>query len=123
MSSAITLDVPDELAGRLRPLADQLQIVLELGLRELDAAQQPGFEGSASVFEFLAALPEPEEVLALRPSPILEERIKQLLEKSRTTGLTDAQEQEWRQYEYLEHLVRLAKAKAHYKLARQSPSS
>ena len=39
-----------------------------------------------------------------------------LLEKNRTTGLTADEEEEWRRYQYLEHLVRLAKAKAALKL-------
>lgn len=34
----ITLNVPDELATRLRPVEDQLPQILEWGLRELSAA-------------------------------------------------------------------------------------
>jgi hypothetical protein len=66
--------------------------------------------------EFLAGLPSPEEILAFRPTPALEARVKELLEKSRTVGLSPAEEDEWRRYEYVEHLVRLAKAKAALKL-------
>jgi uncharacterized coiled-coil DUF342 family protein len=109
----ITLDIPDELAARLRPLTEQLPRILELGLRELNATTQPDFEGVAEVLETLAGLPTPEEILALRPSEALQDRIRALLEKNRTEGLTPAEEQEWEQYQYLEHLVRIAKAKAH----------
>jgi hypothetical protein len=38
--------------------------------------------------------------------------VQELLEKNREEGLTPAEEQEWQQYEYLEHLVRMAKARA-----------
>ena len=114
--SPITLNVPDELAVRLRPLEKQLPRILELGLREIAAAAQPGFVGAAQIMEFLASLPTPEETLALRPSDALQARVTALLEKNRVEGLTPDEEQEWEQYQYLEHLVRIAKAQALLKL-------
>lgn len=74
------------------------------------------FHGVNSLLETLAALPAPEEVLALRPEPALQERIDALLEKNRTTGLSADEQREWDQYRYLEHLVRLAKGNALRKL-------
>lgn len=112
----VTLNIPEDLAARLNLLEDKLPQILELGLRELNATAQLGFEGAAEVLEFLATLPTPEEIIALRPSKALQDRISALLEKNRTEGLSDAEEQEWEQYQYLEHLVRMAKAKAHLKL-------
>ena len=114
--SAITLDLPDDLAERLRALADRLPRILELGLRELDASSQSGFSGASDVLEFLANLPRPEEILAFHASPALAGRVSELLEKNRTSGLSAAEEEEWQRYEYLEHLVRIAKAKAAGKL-------
>jgi len=116
MSSSVTFNIPEELAIRLRPLENQLPRILELGLRELNAVAQPGFEGAAEVFEFLACLPAPEEIVALHPSKTLRARISAFLEKNRTEGLTPDEEQEWEHYQYLEHLVRIAKAKAYLKL-------
>lgn len=112
----MTLNVPEELAARLDPLEDKLPQILELGLRELNATAQFGFEGAAEVLEFLASLPTPQEIIDLRPSEALQARISGLLEKNGTEGLTAAEEQEWEQYQYLEHLVRLAKARAYLKL-------
>ncbi len=114
--SPITLEIPDELAQQLSPLADRLPQILELGLREFNAAAQPGFPGAAQVLEFLAGLPTPEEILALQPAPDLQARIEALLDKNRAVGLNRAEEQEWTHYQYLEHLVRLAKARALLKL-------
>ena len=114
--SPITLNVPDELAVRLRPLEGQLPRILELGLREMNAAAQPGFVGAAQVMEFLASLPTPQEILALRPSDALQARVNALLDKNRSEGLAPDEEQEWERYEYLEHLVRIAKAQALVKL-------
>jgi hypothetical protein len=97
---------------------DRLPRILELGLRELNASAQAGFSGASEVLEFLAGLPAPEEILALRPAPALEERVRTLLEKNRTVGLNSEEEQEWELYQYLEHLVRMAKARAAAKLHR-----
>ncbi|MGH7492768.1 MAG: hypothetical protein ACREOO_10275 [bacterium] len=112
----ITLSVPEELAMRLQPLRDQLPRILESGLREMTAAAQAGYDSAAEVLETLAGLPTPEEILALRPSQALQARIDTLLEKNRTETLSPAEEQEWEQYQYLERLVRMAKAKASLKL-------
>ncbi|MCB0211978.1 MAG: hypothetical protein KDJ52_21735 [Anaerolineae bacterium] len=112
----MTLDVPEELAARLSALGDSLPRILELGLRELDASAQFTFEGAAEILEFLARLPTPEEIIALRPSTKLQERIDILLEKNRSEGLSATEEKEWEQYQYLEHLVRIAKAEAHLRL-------
>lgn len=112
----ITLELPDDLASELGSLADKLPQIFQLGLRELNAGAQIGFTGAAEVLEFLAALPSPEEILALRPSETLQIHINSLLEKHQTQGLTAEEEQIWQQYQYLEHLVRLAKAQALIKL-------
>lgn len=112
----ITVDLPDELALRLQNYQQELPDILELGLREFNARDRVGFEGMAEVLEFLAQLPQPEEILALRPSQQLQTHIDRLLEKNRTTGLTAMEEQQWEQYQYLEHLVRVAKTEALLKL-------
>jgi hypothetical protein len=112
----VTVDIPEDLALQLSALEDKLPQILALGLRELTAISQTGFSGAAEVLEFLAQLPTPEEIIALRPSEALQAQISNLLEKSRTQGLTFNEEQIWEQYQYLEHLVRIAKAKAYLKL-------
>ena len=117
--SPITLELPEPLAERLRSLIDRLPRILELGLREWDASRQGEFEGASDVFEFLAGLPTPEEIIALRPSPSLQARVSALLEKNRQDALSAEEQEEWRHYQYLEHLVRLAKAKAFPRLGRK----
>jgi hypothetical protein len=112
----ITLTVPEELATRLRPVEKELPQILELGIREWHARREAGFSGMAGVLETLASLPTPEEVLALRPSPSLQERLEDLLEKNRRGELSPDEQREWEQYQYVEHLVRLAKARAALKL-------
>ncbi|WP_319422916.1 hypothetical protein [Pleurocapsa sp. FMAR1] len=116
----ITLDLSEELVSRLNFIEDKLPQVIELGLRELNASSRDGFNGIAEVLEFLATLPTPEEIIALRPSKALQTQITSLLEKHRDHDLTSAEVQIWEQYQYLEHLMRKAKAKAYLKLKTQS---
>lgn len=116
MLSAVQFNIPEEIAVRLKPLEDQISEILEFGLRSWNAAGFPEFDGTAEVMELLASLPTPQEVLALRPTETLQHRIEYLLEKNRNEGLTPVEEKEWNRYEYLEHLVRMAKAKACLKL-------
>jgi hypothetical protein len=112
----ITVTVPEDLATRLRPVQTDLPAILELGIREWNARGGAGFAGLADILEKLATLPTPEEVLALRPTPALQERIEHLLEQSRSSALSPEERREWEQYQYAEHLVRLAKAQAALKL-------
>jgi hypothetical protein len=108
----VTLEFPDALATSLQNAGEHLPRILELGVRAWAASGRPEYDGTADVLEALARLPTPDEVLALRPSPALQERIEALLEKNRTTGLSPDEQREWQGYQYLEHLVRLAKANA-----------
>jgi hypothetical protein len=112
----VTFDLPDEVAIQLQPFEDKLPQILELGLRELHAIAQEGFSGMSEVLEFLASLPSNEAIIALRPSESLQAQISSLLEKNKTVGLTPAEEQLWQGYQYLEHIVRMAKARAFLKL-------
>ena len=114
--TSITLDVPDEVADKLRVLADRLPRILDLGLRARSAEGSSEYEGVADVLEFLATLPPAEEVLSLRAAPTLQGRIQEFLEKSRSSGLSPEEQLEWERIDHVEHLVRIAKAKAALKL-------
>ncbi len=77
---------------------------------------QVGFSGLTEVVEFLANFPTPEAIIASRPSETLQSQISNLLEKNRTVALTPEDEKIWQDYQYLEHIVRMAKARAFLKL-------
>lgn len=47
---------------------------------------------------------------------VFQGRLSELLEKNRTEEFLPGEEQEWAQYEFLEHVVRIAKAHAALKL-------
>ena len=93
------------------PWRTRLPEILELGLREW-LSTSPGDAGLGDVLETLARLPSPEEVLGLRPATHLQDRIEELLAKNRAGGLSAEEQREWERYEYIEHLVRLAKVRA-----------
>lgn len=113
--ATITLEVPDELADRLRRAGEQVARLHGLTPRAV-APPSSAYADVTELMEFLASLPTPEEVLALRASESLQSRVSDLLGRNRTVGLTPSEEQELDEYEYLDHLVRIAKAKAHLKL-------
>jgi ribonuclease HI len=112
----LTVNLPDGLVSRLKPFQKELPDILELGLRKWKGNHCAELEGVADVLEALANLPSPQEVLALRPSEALQNRISILLEKNQREGLSANEEKEWEYYAFLEHLVRLAKGKAAHKL-------
>lgn len=115
----ITVDIPNDLNRRLNPFRQQLPQLLELGLREFNTPPYTGFHNINDILEFLAKLPSAEDILALRPASELQQQVNYLLEKQRDGSLTPEEEREWQQYEYLEHLVRIAKTHALLKLNAQ----
>jgi hypothetical protein len=114
----LTLHVPDDLAADLRRHQARLPRILQLAVRELDAQDASGFSGLADVLDLLAGLPTPEQVIALRPSQALQERIDVLVQRSRDGDLSDEDDQHWRNYQFIEHLVRKAKIRAAQQLQR-----
>jgi hypothetical protein len=112
----ITVDVSDEMMKQLEPLRDELPQILVLGLQQMQANPTEGFSGLKDILEFLAQLPSPQEILALRLSDKLQAEVERLLEKNREEGLTSGEQHLWQQYEFVEHLVRMAKARALVKI-------
>jgi hypothetical protein len=74
--------------------------------------------GFAEVLDFLADRPSPEEILELRPSVGMQEEIDRLSKKYQAQDLSAEEQHLWQQYEYLEHVVRIAKTKAYLRLSR-----
>ena len=109
----ITLDIPDDIATTVQ---DNLPQILALGLREMNANPNNGFSGLTEILHFLAKLPSPQEVLNLRLAPDAQKEIDSLLEKNLTQGFNESDRLLWQHYEFIEHLVRLAKTQALIKL-------
>ncbi|ELS34415.1 MULTISPECIES: hypothetical protein [Pseudanabaena] len=75
-----------------------------------------GFSGLADILHFLAELPSPQEVLNLLLAPDAQQEIDNLLEKNRAQSFNESDRLLWEHYEFIEHLVRLAKTQALIKL-------
>jgi hypothetical protein len=115
----LTVDIPGELAPELSAAGgENLPQILALGLREWRSREGAEFPGLNAIIERLAQLPDPQEILALRPTPEMQQRASELLQKSRESGLTPKEESEWKRLEFAEHIVRMAKAHAALKLQR-----
>lgn len=69
-----------------------------------------------SVADFIASL-NPRKVLELRADPGVQQRLEALIEKEIMEGLTPNEKEELDHYIVLERLIRLAKARARYRLA------
>ena len=117
--TTITLEVPDELAARLAPLRDQLPDLISqaLELRSTEkAATETEQKMSHPVFietlDFLASGPTPEQIIAFKASPAVQERLEELLDKNREEGLTEEEEAELDVYEQVNDLMILLKAHA-----------
>jgi len=114
----ITLNIPDDLADRLRDHQGDLRHILEIGLRRLRIESDPMSAGLEDAINQLADARTPQEVLAVRANPCLTARVAALLEKNESEGLTPAEQVEWDRYEFIEHIIRLAKATAVSQAAR-----
>jgi hypothetical protein len=108
----ITISVPDDLGQRLQPYRERLPELLERGLRDAMAEQAGATHDEQDIITILTSQPTPEQVLALRPSPALQQRISNLLARSKAGQLPRDDERELDRLLLLEHLVRVAKARA-----------
>jgi len=71
--------------------------------------------GSPAYFEiidFIAAGTKPEAVADFRPSPEAQERLAALIEQEKTGGLSLEEKAELDHFMELEHILRMAKARA-----------
>ena len=112
----VTVELPDDIAAQLVSLHDELPEILALGLLQVRANPSTGFSGLSEVLQFLARLPSPQEILALQLSDAAQSQVEFLLEKNRAGELAPLEQRLWQQYEFVEHLVRMAKAQALLKL-------
>jgi hypothetical protein len=102
----ITLEVSDELSERLAEVSDRLPELLALSL------QQPALPAHTYryILDFLASNPAPEQIAAFGPTPAMQERLRTLLERSKSGNLTPTEQAELDEYERIEHLLVLLKA-------------
>ena len=69
--------------------------------------------------DFIAAGASPRDVVAYQPSEAARARVADLIEQEKTTGLSPEEIVELEHYLQLEHVMRLAKARARTHLAHE----
>lgn len=113
----ITMQVPDNLAQRLRPLYHWLPTVLELSLIGF---KTPAVQTASEIIDFLATDPAPAEVLTYHVSDKAQERLRRLLAVN-AAGLATAEEQtELDEIQQIEHIIILLKAQAQEQLLKNN---
>jgi hypothetical protein len=70
------------------------------------------------VIDFLAAGTSPGNLIAFRPSEEAKQRVAALIEREKAATLTSDEKSELEHYMQLEHLMRLAKARARQHMLR-----
>jgi hypothetical protein len=65
------------------------------------------------IIEFLAAGTTPKNLIEFQPSEVVKERVADLIFREKNESLTVEEKAELDHYLMLEHLLRLAKARAH----------
>jgi hypothetical protein len=108
----ITIDVPERLAPRLEPVQPYIIEFVEMGLHQFDLGDNPLFE---ELVNFLATHPSSDEILDLQVSPEVEARIEELLQKNRSTQLSEAEALELEIYNKLDLFFTLVKARTSLK--------
>lgn len=70
------------------------------------------------IIDFIAAGTTPQEVANYRPSPAAQQRVADLIEREQNQHLSPDEKSELEHFMELEHILRLAKAKARLTLSR-----
>ena len=115
--TTITLEVPDELAGKLDLLRGRLPGILPelLDLLAPDNGKTvPSlrYQVFTEMIDFLASGPTPEQIVEHKVSPQVQERLSELLEKNREDSLSDDENAELDSYELVDHVMSLLKIRA-----------
>jgi hypothetical protein len=72
------------------------------------------------IIDFIAAGTTPEAVADFRPSPEAQERLAALIEREKSSGLSPEEKAEVDHFLDLEHILRMAKARARQIVSRTS---
>ena len=89
--------------------SEESSVIVEGADRVASERQPWAYE---EIVDLFASGTSPEQILAFRPSPKAQERVRELLIKNSAGKLTSEEEIELDQYEHIEHFMRLVKARA-----------
>jgi hypothetical protein len=69
------------------------------------------------ILDFLASTPTPEQIIAFKPSPELDQRLHDLLDRNTNNTLVAEERAELDEFMRMNHLLKMLKIKARQKLA------
>ena len=104
----ITMQVPDQLAQRLRPIYPWLPVVLELSMVGF---KTPAVQTATEILEFLSSSPSAAEVMGYHVSERGQERLRRLLALNSGGALSTAEQAELDEIEQIEHIMILLKTR------------
>lgn len=116
--TTITVDVPDDLVGRLTPVQTQLPGLLSFAL-DLLGIDNPKSTYPSQTFpvlqemvDFLVQAPSYSQIIEFKVSPAVQERLEDLLDINREDILSPQEEAELDAYQQVDHFMILLKARA-----------
>ena len=112
MPVQITVEVSAELGEEIKPYHNRIAELLERGLRDVKSEESGEQLEVDEILEVLATQPTAQQILAIRPSQTLQERMSYLLDRAKSETLSTVEQAELERYLMIEHLVRLAKSHA-----------
>ncbi len=114
--ATITLELPDELAARLRLEPARwpgfVREAVESKLAQLSSAATTPRPLAQELVDFLATQPEMGQIAAFKISAQAQDRLEELLDKNRETALTAPEQAELDRYFQYRHALILLKASA-----------
>lgn len=106
----ITMQVSKSLATRIQSFGDWSATIIELSLADFQF--QSAKEAATDLINFLSQNPSPQKVLNYFVSDKLQRRLSDLLDMSREGEATENHQREMDEWDKLEHISILMKAKA-----------
>jgi hypothetical protein len=103
----MTIKLPDSLAEQLSAVQDRVPELLAQGLGKLSPVPNEVYR---YILEFLVSRPSPEEIMDFGPTPAMQARASELLEKNRTGKLSSLESAELDEYMRINHLITMLKA-------------
>lgn len=105
----VQIQVPDSLAQKIYSAQERIPEILALGLKELSPVPNEIYR---YILEFMVSRPSPQEIMKFSPTPEMQVRASELLEKNRAGSLTKQEAEELDEYTRINHLVTMLKARA-----------
>lgn len=103
----VTMQLPDQLAGRIMPVRRWMPAILEFSLAGL---RTPASETAAEIIDFLLSSPSAEEMMAYHSSERSQSRVRRLLALNEAGLLSEAEARELDELERIEHIMITLKA-------------